>query len=95
MLFRRINGNSCESEYRICGKGLLAWPLLQITELGVVFEISKGVPVMNARDVMTEGVQCIPPTTSLQEAAKMMQSLDVGALPVCDNDRLIAFDLRP
>jgi CBS domain-containing protein len=45
--------------------------------------------VMYARDVMTEGVQCIPPTATIQKAAIMMQSLDVGALPVCDKDRLI------
>jgi CBS domain-containing protein len=44
---------------------------------------------MNASNVMTERVQCIPPTASLQEAAASMKSLDVGALPVCDNDRLI------
>src|SRR5438552_3638823 len=44
---------------------------------------------MNANNVMTEGVKCIPPTASLQEAAATMRALDVGALPVCDNERLI------
>jgi len=44
---------------------------------------------MNANNVMTEGVQCIPPMASLQEAAATMEALDVGALPVCDNDRLV------
>lgn len=38
---------------------------------------------------MTEQVEVIPPTECLFEAAKRMRSLDVGALPVCDGDRLV------
>jgi CBS domain-containing protein len=38
---------------------------------------------------MTRGVQCIGPNATLQEAAARMKSLDVGPLPVCDNDRLV------
>ncbi|HEY8503403.1 MAG TPA: CBS domain-containing protein [Gemmataceae bacterium] len=43
---------------------------------------------MQVSDVMTRGVECIPPDATLQEAAALMKELDVGPLPVCDNDRL-------
>jgi CBS domain-containing protein len=43
---------------------------------------------MQVRDVMTRGAECISPDATLQEAARKMKSLDVGALPICDNDRL-------
>jgi len=43
---------------------------------------------MKVSEVMTRGVECINPDASLQEAAEKMKSLDVGPLPVCDNDRL-------
>jgi CBS domain-containing protein len=44
---------------------------------------------MQVRDVMTKGAECIRPSNSLQEAAQKMKNLDVGPLPVCDNDRLV------
>ncbi len=44
---------------------------------------------MQVREVMTRGVECVSPETSLQEAARKMQALDVGPLPVCDHDRLV------
>ncbi len=44
---------------------------------------------MQVYDVMTIGAKCIPPNASLQQAAESMKGLDVGALPVCDNDRLV------
>lgn len=37
---------------------------------------------------MTSDARCVAPDTKLTEAAKLMGELDVGALPVCDNDRL-------
>ena len=40
-------------------------------------------------DVMTRGVEVIAPDATLQMAAKMMDDLNVGALPVCDNRRLV------
>ena len=43
---------------------------------------------MKVRDVMTRGCECIEPDRTLQEAAERMKALDVGPLPVCDNDRL-------
>lgn len=44
---------------------------------------------MKVRDVMTESPECIAPTATVQEAAARMKNLDVGSLPVCDNDRLV------
>src|SRR5438128_1148993 len=44
---------------------------------------------MKVSDVMTCEVECIPPNASLKEAAAKMKELDVGSLPVCDNDRLV------
>jgi CBS domain-containing protein len=37
---------------------------------------------------MTPGVECIGPDDTLQEAARRMRQLDVGPLPICDNDRV-------
>jgi len=44
---------------------------------------------MQAKDVMTRGVECISPDATLQDAARKMRDLDVGPLPVCENDRLV------
>lgn len=44
---------------------------------------------MQLRDIMTHDVQVIPPEASLKDAAREMKSQDVGALPVCRNDKLI------
>jgi CBS domain-containing protein len=43
---------------------------------------------MQVKEVMTKGAECVGPDTTLQEAARKMRDLDVGPLPVCDNDRL-------
>ena len=43
---------------------------------------------MQVKDVMTRGAECVSPDATLQEAARKMKDLDVGPLPVCDNDRL-------
>src|SRR5947209_6996099 len=43
---------------------------------------------MRVSEVMTRQVECTRPDASLQEAAAKMKSLDVGPLPICDNDRL-------
>jgi len=40
-------------------------------------------------EVMTPRAECINPDASLQEAAERMRRLDVGSLPVCDDDRLV------
>jgi CBS domain-containing protein len=37
---------------------------------------------------MTSPAECIPSDTNLIETARRMKELDVGSLPVCDNERL-------
>ena len=44
---------------------------------------------MQLCEVMTPYIEEIPAQANLQEAAQKMKSLDVGSLPVCENDRLI------
>ena len=44
---------------------------------------------MKVTSVMTSNVECVAPDTSLQEAAQLMKALDVGFLPICENDSLI------
>jgi CBS domain-containing protein len=42
-----------------------------------------------AREVMTGGAECIGENDTVQDAAKRMAELDVGALPICgEDDRL-------
>ena len=42
-----------------------------------------------ARDVMTEGAECVGENDTVTTAAQRMASLDVGALPICgEDDRL-------
>jgi CBS domain-containing protein len=42
-----------------------------------------------ARDVMTQGAQCVSENDTVATAAQQMASLDVGALPICgEDDRL-------
>lgn len=44
---------------------------------------------MLLRDVMTRHIQDVRPEATLKWAAEAMRSLDVGALPVSDNNRLV------
>lgn len=39
-----------------------------------------------ARELMTEGVQCVRSSDSVVAAAKLMKQLSVGALPICGED---------
>jgi CBS domain-containing protein len=41
------------------------------------------------KDVMTRHVESVRPDSPLREAAARMADLDVGAMPVCDGDRLV------
>ncbi len=41
------------------------------------------------KDIMTRGVHVILPDCNIQEAAQKMMNLDVGALPVCDGEKLL------
>lgn len=43
---------------------------------------------MKIREIMSSAVQCVKPDNNLTEAAGLMRQLDVGAVPVCDQDRL-------
>jgi CBS domain-containing protein len=40
-------------------------------------------------DVMTRGVRTMAPTDTMALAAQAMDELNVGAMPVCDGDRLL------
>lgn len=44
---------------------------------------------MQVRDIMTHRVSDIAPDATLHDAAKAMQVQDVGALPVCKDNKLI------
>ncbi len=44
---------------------------------------------MRVSELMTKKVEWISPSTTLPEAARMMRDLDIGCLPVGENDRLI------
>ena len=46
---------------------------------------------MQIRQVMTTHVECTRPDASLQEAATKMKQLEIGPLPVCENNRLSGF----
>lgn len=39
-----------------------------------------------ARDIMTEGTECISESDTLVVAAQKLRDLDVGALPICGDD---------
>ena len=40
-----------------------------------------------ARDIMTPDPQCVKEDETLVDAARLMRDLDVGALPICGNDK--------
>ena len=42
---------------------------------------------MNIREVMTPNPQCVSPSDSIQNAARIMRDCDTGAVPVVDNGR--------
>ena len=44
---------------------------------------------MQIAEIMTRDVQLASPKQTVQEAARLMADLDVGAIPVADNDRLV------
>jgi CBS domain-containing protein len=44
---------------------------------------------MLLRDVMTRSIENIPAEATIAQAAEKMRSLDVGALPVCQNEKLV------
>jgi len=44
---------------------------------------------MQVQDIMTRDVSIVSPDDTLERAAHRMAELDVGVLPVADNDRLV------
>ena len=42
---------------------------------------------MKVKDVMSRDVVCVRPDSNLQEAALRMRELNVGMLPVCEDDQ--------
>lgn len=44
---------------------------------------------MKLKDIMTLQVETLRPDSTLKEAADKMRSLNVGALPICENDRIV------
>jgi CBS domain-containing protein len=44
---------------------------------------------MKVREAMTQDVRLVKPDQPISEAARLMAELDIGALPVQDNDRLV------
>ena len=46
-------------------------------------------PTRHVRDVMIRNVETIPPDTTIQDAARKMETTDVGPLPVVEGDRVM------
>ena len=44
---------------------------------------------MQLKEIMTRQVEVISPDATVEQAAKQMDDVDIGALPVCDGDRLV------
>jgi CBS domain-containing protein len=44
---------------------------------------------MKIKDVMTRNVAVVHPSTTIEEAADLMKTHDVGLLPVCEGERLV------
>ena len=52
-------------------------------------EHRRGEKPMNVSDAMTRDVQIAKPDQTIQEAARLMASIDAGSLPVGDKDKLV------
>lgn len=48
----------------------------------------KGMKLMKISDIMTRNVRVVSPDRTVQEAARLMDEMNVGVLPVCDGRRL-------
>jgi CBS domain-containing protein len=44
---------------------------------------------MKVQDLMTANVQCVQSSDTVQTAAQIMQSENCGAVPVCDNNKVV------
>jgi CBS domain-containing protein len=43
---------------------------------------------MKVSEIMSTNVECFPPEAGIKELAIKMKTLDVGFIPICENDRL-------
>ncbi|KVK95692.1 hypothetical protein WT01_26120 [Burkholderia cepacia] len=41
-------------------------------------------------EIMSRDVVCVAPTDTIRHAAELMRRFDIGVLPVCDGDELVA-----
>lgn len=48
-----------------------------------------GGDALKVQDLMTEDVACVQPSDSVREAAQIMQSRNVGSVPVCEGKRVM------
>ena len=46
----------------------------------------EGAPARTVRDAMHDGCECIGESQTLLEAAKRMEQLDIGVMPICGHD---------
>jgi len=44
---------------------------------------------MKVKDMMHKGVECVSPDTAIDAVAKKMRELDVGAIPVASDGKLV------
>lgn len=44
---------------------------------------------MKVRDVMHKGVEWVDPSTTVVELARRMRDMDIGAIPIGENDKLV------
>src|SRR5262245_18534630 len=51
--------------------------------------MKRGASHMKVRQIMSHNVVCVEPTLPIAKVAQKMRELDVGFLPICENDRLI------
>jgi CBS domain-containing protein len=44
---------------------------------------------MKVKDLMTKDVTCVQTTDTIQKASQVMQQLNVGSVPVCQNNKVV------
>jgi CBS domain-containing protein len=49
----------------------------------------KGVFTVKLKDIMTTDVLVVPPERIVREVARQMEQHNIGAIPVCDGDRIL------
>jgi CBS domain-containing protein len=86
-------GTSCRCSWRLIRGPVL--PLMNCVVQNDQFESApeyvnqKQENPMQVQDLMTRDVATVSPDQTVQQAARLMAELDVGALPVGENDRLV------